>query len=71
MITGDDARTAAIAGQVGILDGGGVLTGAELACLDEEGLAGRVADLACSPAPAPRRSCGWSAPGRTGVRWWP
>jgi P-type Ca2+ transporter type 2C len=44
MITGDDARTAAaIAGRVGILDGGGVLTGAELARLDEEGLAERVA----------------------------
>ena len=44
MITGDDARTAGvIAGRVGILDGGGVLTGAELARLDEEGLAERVA----------------------------
>ena len=44
MITGDDARTAAaIAGRVGILDGGGVLTGAELARLDEGGLAERVA----------------------------
>jgi P-type Ca2+ transporter type 2C len=44
MITGDDARTAAaIAGRVGILDGGGVLTGAELARLDEEPLAERVA----------------------------
>jgi P-type Ca2+ transporter type 2C len=44
MITGDDARTAAaIADRVGILDGGGVLTGAELARLDEERLAERVA----------------------------
>ncbi|HSO54425.1 MAG TPA: HAD-IC family P-type ATPase [Actinomycetes bacterium] len=44
MITGDDARTAtAIAGRVGILDGGGVLTGAELARLDEDRLAERVA----------------------------
>ncbi|HEU4399138.1 MAG TPA: cation-translocating P-type ATPase [Actinomycetota bacterium] len=44
MITGDDARTAAaIAGRVGILDGGGVLTGGELARQDQEGLAERVA----------------------------
>jgi Ca2+-transporting ATPase len=46
MITGDDARTgAAIAERVGILDGDdGVLTGAELARLDDELLAG------CAPA---------------------
>jgi Ca2+-transporting ATPase len=44
MITGDDARTAAaIADRVGILDGGGVLTGGERARLDQERLAERVA----------------------------
>jgi P-type Ca2+ transporter type 2C len=44
MITGDDARTAtAIAGRVGILDGGAeVLTGAELGRLDDDALTERV-----------------------------
>jgi P-type Ca2+ transporter type 2C len=46
MITGDDARTAtAIAERVGVLDGGGVLTGAELGRLDDGALAERVAGV--------------------------
>jgi Ca2+-transporting ATPase len=58
MITGDDARTAsAIAGRVGILDDGDVLTGAELACLDEGGLAERVAGTRVFARTSPSRSC--------------
>jgi Ca2+-transporting ATPase len=48
MITGDHARTAeAIATRMGILgDGRGVMTGAELATLDDAALDARVADIA-------------------------
>jgi Ca2+-transporting ATPase len=48
MITGDHARTAeAIATRMGILgDGRGVMTGAELAALDDAALDARVADIA-------------------------
>ncbi|HEX6675940.1 MAG TPA: cation-translocating P-type ATPase [Actinomycetes bacterium] len=43
MITGDDARTAgSVARRTGILDGGEVLTGRELARLDDDGLRERV-----------------------------
>ncbi len=43
MITGDDARTAgSVARRTGILDGGEVLTGRELAGLDDDALRGRV-----------------------------
>src|SRR6266508_2996647 len=43
MITGDDARTAgSVARRTGILDGGEMLTGRELAGLDDDALRGRV-----------------------------
>jgi len=46
MVTGDDVRTAAtIARRLGILDGGAVLTGADLDALDDDTFASRVADV--------------------------
>ena len=46
MVTGDDARTAvAVARRVGLLDGGTVLTGAELEAMDDETFAHRVEDV--------------------------
>ncbi len=72
MMTGDHPATAlSVARQVGLGGDGAVISGAELAALDDEAAAARAwptrrSSAACSPS----RSCAWCAPSARAATWW-